>query len=30
MGSDKPGLFCFGLLEFFNVPQLQALADKPD
>jgi hypothetical protein len=23
---DKPELFCFGLLEFFNVPQLQALA----
>ncbi|MCF7786890.1 MAG: acetylxylan esterase [Prosthecobacter sp.] len=30
MVSDKPELYCFGLLEFFDVPQLQALADKPD
>jgi hypothetical protein len=25
---DKPELFCFGLLEFFNVPQLRALATQ--
>lgn len=28
--SDKPEMFCFGLLEHFNVPQLKALAAKPD
>lgn len=30
MVSDKPELFCFGLLECFDVPQLQALANKAD
>ena len=28
--SDKPEMFCFGLLEHFNVPQLQALAARQD
>ena len=27
--GDKPELFCFGLLESFDVPQLKALADTP-
>jgi hypothetical protein len=28
--ADKPELFCFGLLESFDVPQLKALADESD
>ena len=28
--SDKPELFCFGLLESFDVPQLKALAGRHD
>ena len=28
--TDKPELFCFGLLESFDVPQLKALAEKLD
>ncbi|MDZ4406043.1 hypothetical protein [Prosthecobacter sp.] len=27
---EKPELFCFGLLECFDVPQLKALAEKAD
>ena len=25
--TDKPELFCFGLLETFDIPQLEALAN---
>ncbi len=28
--ADKPEMFCFGLLESFDVPQLKALAQKQD
>jgi len=28
--QDKPEMFCFGLLEHFNIPQLQALSETPD
>lgn len=28
--ADKPEMFCFGLLEAFDVPQLKALAEKVD
>ncbi len=28
--SDRPEMLCFGLLEFFNVPQLQALTEKAE
>jgi acetyl xylan esterase AXE1 len=28
--ADKPEMFCFGLLESFDVPQLKALAEKVD
>jgi hypothetical protein len=26
--QDAPELFCFGLLEWFDIPQLQALASR--
>ena len=28
--AEKPEMFCFGLLESFDMPQLKALAEKVD